>query len=186
MKIRYNLMLVILLIVSSVLLTSCKKQTGTNAAIANIKPGIDLEVNTETGSLDIWTPPNGNCSGNGCIVVPHNNKATVTFKLHGSGTWHFTEFQICAGGTKPDDCGLTDEQREEFEVFNNTGDPRTQPSSEGLVNIGSLSNDPIRSFKLKDKNTFEQDYFYIIKACSGTGGSNCVDTDPPIENKGKL
>jgi len=105
MNIRYNLVLVLICIASFMLLASCDRLFGVGMAGAHKKHTIAIEVNDTAKKLNIKTKPIGKCNvahkKAGCFVVPHNETATVTFKLHGSGGWHFTEFKVCAGIDKP-------------------------------------------------------------------------------------
>jgi len=199
MKIRYKLFWVILLIPGFMLLSSCDRLFSTGMAGAHKKHTIDLKINDTTKMLDISTKPIGKCNvahkKNGCFVVPHNAIATITFKLHGSGGWHFTEFKGCAGadkpGTAPGDCALGPSQEREFAVALKTGATRYRPGSNGAIDLKPLSR-TLRKFKLYDYNGVPQDYFYSIKACKDINDPEnpdikevCYPTDPAIQNKGR-
>ncbi len=199
MKIRYKLFWVILLISGFMLLSSCDRLFSTGMAGAHKKHTIDLKINDTTKMLDISTKPIGKCNvahkKNGCFVVPHNAIATITFKLHGSGGWHFTEFKVCAGidkpGTAPGDCELNTSQEREFAVSLRTGSTRYRPGPGGAIDLKPLST-TLRKFKLYDYNGVPQDYFYSIKACKDIEDPEhpeieevCYSTDPAIQNKGR-
>jgi hypothetical protein len=199
MKIRYNLVLMIICIASFMLLASCDRLFGVGIAGAHKKHTIDIEVNDATKKLDITTKPIGKCKAAnkkaGCFVVPHNETATVTFKLHGSGGWHFTEFKVCAGinkpGAGPDGCKLKPWQEREFAASLKTGSAKSRPGSDGIINLVPFSK-TLRKFKLYDYNGDPQDYFYSIKACKDIKNPEdsedkevCYSTDPAIENKGR-
>lgn len=190
MKIRNRLFWVILLIPGFMLLTSCERLFGVSLIGANKTYTVNLEINSKGTKLIPTTKPIGPCRAahkkDGCIVLPHNKTATITFKLHASKKWYFSELRICEGVEKPGFCVLRDWQQKEFGAFIKTGDIQKTPGLDGIVKISSLSTKPVKSFKLADYNGVPQDYFYAIKACKGAGKEKvCVTTDPAIENKGR-
>lgn len=191
MKNRYNLLLIIILLLISMLLVSCAESYKSGSMGAHNNHQIVLKVNTNTGKLDIDTRPIGNCKAShrkkGCIVVPRRETASITFKLKASTGWHLTEFKICAGIDKPDDCSLEQWQESEFGVYFKTGGQKYSPGSDGIIKLNSHAGNAIKKFILFDYNSTKQDYFYAIKACKVVGDpDSCIDTDPPIENGGRF
>lgn len=190
MKTRNRLVLVITLLTSSVLLTSCALSYKSGKAGAHKKHEIALSVNSHATELLIDTGQIGNCSHrkNGCIVVPYKETAVIAFKLKASSKWHLTEIKICQGSDKPDNpdsCSLEEWQRSQFGVFLKTGGQKYFPDSKGVINLESSLGNTVRKFVLFDYNGTKQDYFYTIKACPGTNKEGCITTDPSIENKGR-
>jgi len=190
MRYKYNPVLIIMFLTGLTLLASCDRGYKAGFVGPHKKDTIALSVNTDTKMLVVDTNPIGKCEAahrkNGCVVVARKETATISFKLRASSGWHLTEFQICAGDSKSGNCSLEKWQESEFSVFLRTGSTRQFPDSKGIVKLQSLSSNPVKKFKLFDYNSTEQDYFYTIKACKGTGDSLiCYSTDPLIRNKGR-
>jgi hypothetical protein len=187
MKTRRSILLAMTYMVGFTILTSCDKPpTGIHETIPTIKMlvigGPKLKPN-EGGSTNC----NININAKGCIEVDRGDTAEVTFEFDGFPKWHFTEFKICKG-TKADklagtwDCNLSELQREDFKFTDGSG-TELHPGRNGVVKLDDFSGS-LRNFKLHDKNSVPQEYFYQIKACKPfNSDATCAESDPPIRNK---
>ena len=181
MKIKHNILLVIIMLLSFIVLASCNNGFGLFSHHAPEKYKIKLEIDSLSGKLKVKTLPHGNCVGNGCIVVARGDEAQITFQLIRSSDWYFTEFKICQGDTKPVSCSLEDWQLSQFEVTTNAAG---FPKLDGIIKLAFA--DELMKFMVHDYNGPAQDYFYSITACKKLEDKlTCSTTDPQIDHKGR-
>ena len=191
MKTRYKLLLVNIFVTNFILLASCVNLDGLDVATGNHRDyTIKLKVNSDDNKLDVKTTARGNCKAtnhrNGCIALEHGQTAAIAFKFTRTHNWYFSELIICEGGDKPDSypCGLTPDQRKDFVALDDRGVLKVKPDEFGVIDLTKFP-ETLKKFTLFDRNKLEQDYFYSIKACRIGSKTNCVMTDPPIENRGR-
>lgn len=148
----------------------------------------DLKITGSSGNR-------GNCKTSnhiGCIEVPRNKTAKITYRLVGLPDWKFSRMQLVAehpDKPNPDKLdfgnqnGFIKEMQDDFYVRINGA--KVYPDSNGIIDLGDLADG--RNFVLVDRNRFPpkdspspQIYKYQIEACDG----DCKATDPKIENEG--
>lgn len=182
-----RLLLVLTILTSTTVLTSCIPGIVKYGHNAVESPVVKLEAVKSRDELDILTPGSSRCRAvspkAGCIAVGKRNTARIKFQLHRSGGWYFTEFKICVGKAKASqDCNLETWQQAEFLATDMQASVQLFPDATGVIDLTQLPA-PLTKFYLYDYNTVKEDYFYSIKACRSE--SDCVDTDPPIQNGGR-
>ena len=143
----------------------------------------DLQITGSSGNR-------GNCTTSnhiGCVHVPRNKTAKITYRLVGLPDWKFSRMQLVAEPSDKLDfgsqTGFTTEMQDDFYVRING--VKVYPDSNGIIDLGDLADG--RKFVLVDRNRFPpegsllpQIYKYQIEACDG----DCKATDPKIENEG--
>jgi len=150
------------------------------------KPVVDFKVATSLDELEITAPAVG-CVKKGCFKIKKKNAGEIKFNFTApDNNWQLTEFKICRDTAKSGPkCDLTLWERLDFFASNDaSGSSLYVTNGKGVIDLSSL---PAGSttFYLFDQNSIKQDYFYSIKACKPGNVPACVDTDPPIENKGR-
>lgn len=124
----------------------------------------------------------------GCIKVPQNDRAVVTFSLNAKPGWHLAQITICPE-IELAPCTLTVPQIADF-CFSKTGDDCNPimgwfPNpSDGTFDLTGLDTD-LQGFVIHDRNTVKQKYVYTIVACKDEGeDETCTTADPPWDNGG--
>ena len=152
---------------------------------------LTVEFKVGDNKLDITSPV---CVGNkkGCFKVTKKNSGQIQFLFTDPGkTWQLTEFTICKGTVKGSlDCNLKLWERLDF--FVSKGAPWTDlyvTNSTGVIDLTALKPGAVDSgpteFYLLDQNSIRAKYFYTIKACKVADRTECITTDPEIDNKGR-
>lgn len=190
MKNRDSLLLIAIVLVSLTVLVSCYPKPGGEGVdtYVQINQSIDLHVVGNPKTLKVITGPMPGCkaanSPNGCIVVPAKDTALIDFELKTSPDWHFTKMVICKNGTKAtQDCDLDLMDRAQFAARFGE-EPEINPDADGVIDL-TLFSPSLTAFDLHNENVREQDYFYTLWVCKTSDPTNCIPTDPPIENGGK-
>lgn len=150
------------------------------------KPVVDFEVATGLDKLEITFPDSG-CTKKGCLKIKNKNSGEITFNFTApDDNWQLTEFKICKGTDKSNlDCNLTLWERLDFFASNDdSGTSLFVTNIDGSIDLTSLLPGS-RTFYLFDQNSIKQEYFYRIKACNPDNDPICIETDPPIVNKGR-
>ena len=140
-------------------------------------------------SLDKLVITDSDCSpkNKGCIAVKQGHTGLVKFIFKPEDVadgWKLDEFKICKGKLKTNlDCNLSVWQRLGFFVADDDeGTKILVADKTGSFKLNQLS--PGSSeFYLFDQNTVKKWFFYSITVCKDI--SNCISTDPPIDNKGR-
>jgi hypothetical protein len=192
MKTRNYILLIIMFAACLILLSSCVNYDGLDLATGNHKDyTIKLKVNSDEDELDVKTTARGKCKATthreGCIALEHGQTAAIAFKFTQTHGWYFSELIICEGGSKPDDfsCSLTSDQRDDFVALDGRGVLKVKPNESGVIDLTKFPA-ALKKFTLFDRNKLKQDYFYSVKACRIGSKTDCVMTDPPIENGGRF
>ena len=152
---------------------------------------LTVEFKVLGSKLEVTAPV---CTGNkkGCFKVTKKNSGDITFLFTDpSKAWQLTEFKICKGATKDNQvCGLGLWERLDF--FVSKGAPWTDiynTDSNGIIDLTAIKPGVVDSgpteFHLLDQNSIKNQYFYTIKACKTTDKTDCITTDPEIDNKGR-
>lgn len=190
MKIVYNIMLTMTLVVFLMLLTSCTSPP--KISIVQITPQVDLHVVGDPKKLKVITLGSANCNPatpvdhrKGCIVVAKTETALINFELKTSPDWHFTQIQICNGIAKLGMvCTFALWQQQEFYATDSANTGKLWPNGSGVINLNLLLGNQTE-FYLFDYNSVAQDYFYTITVCNSDDEPDCINTDPPLENGGR-
>jgi len=147
---------------------------------------VKFEVREDEDKLEI-TYPFCEDKPKGCIAIAKKKAGSVKFEFTApDDTWKLTEFEICRGVDSLNlECDLSIWERLEFSVVKDDDDMTTSPifptNDKGIIDltgqgVGSTE------FYLLDQNEIKKDYFYKITACNS---DKCIDTDPPLTNKGR-
>lgn len=196
MKTRSVLILVVAVAMISVIATLIFSLTRiSQPATDTTKPKkpdkLTVEFKVAGSKLEVTAPA---CTGNkkGCFKVTKKNSGEIKFIFTDPGkTWQLTEFIICKGTTKDNEvCDL--ELWERLDFFVSEGAPWTDiygTDSKGIIDLtaikpGAVDSGPTK-FSLLDQNAIKNKYFYTIKACKTTDSTNCITTDPEIDNRGR-
>jgi hypothetical protein len=150
------------------------------------KPIVDFKVADGLDKLEITAPVAG-CTKKGCLKIKPKNAGEITFNFTApDNDWQLTEFKICKGTDKSSlDCNLTLWERLDFFASNDgLGTSLLVTNIGGGIDLTSLPTGPT-TFYLFDQNSIKQEYFYRIKACNPSNNPTCIETDPPIVNKGR-
>jgi len=150
--------------------------------------GVFSLENKSTKTMGCDKFPDTDENRRGCIVAEARTMLAVSVKLSGSGGWYFSKFQICSVDTpqKPDDfddCSLTDVERADWLVLAHNG--IAMPGTDGRVDIAGFGTG-LRQFTLLDYNWTRGLYFYRVQVCpnESSGESDCLWSDPAVENRG--
>ena len=151
---------------------------------------VKFEVMEDEDKLEITHPFCPNDKPKGCFTISKKKAGSIKFEFTAPDeTWQLTEFEICKGTDSADlDCDLGIWERLDFFVVQDDDDMTTFPvyptSNKGIID---LTNQGVGSteFYLLDQNSIKGDYFYKITACNSDDEPVCIDTDPPISNKGR-
>jgi hypothetical protein len=188
-------LLLIVLTLATVSLTSCYSALNGALKISE-KPRVFMTAQPGQGKLNIHTAGSPKCeefTGKnevGCLVAEYGEFALLSFGLNGSPDWYFAQITICKGDSKTEqDCSLDVWERREFEAYDGTPDgTRYSPDNNGVIQLPTGS-DAMDVVFVLDHNLVQQDFFYSIKACYANPPNRpsrpCVDTDPPIINRGR-
>lgn len=184
---------IFIFLTSSVLLTSCIIPWAVRPAFDFDPVAVNLKVKDQPSKqiLLVDFTKNTKCKENrplGCIRAVKGTTPLITFSFKGTNKdYFFTEIKICLGDVKPDPsdpgkaCPLANAYGSQFAASKSGGSDWYPPDeSNGAIDLTKISAS-LEEFVLIDHNLFEQNYFYIIKACKG---EECIYTDPPIENEG--
>ena len=150
------------------------------------KPTVDFEVAIGLDKLEI-TAPEAGCTKKGCFEIKNKKSGEITFNFTApDSNWQLTELKICKGTEKNNvDCDLSLWERLEFFASDDLiGTKLFVTNIGGGIDLTDLPAGPT-TFYLFDQNSIKEDYFYRIKACNPGNDPVCIDTDPPIKNKGR-
>jgi hypothetical protein len=146
-----------------------------------------VEKIASPSKLEITTAGASSCAKKGCFKIKNKNSGEITFNFTApDDKWQLTEFKICKGTDKTSlDCKLTLWERLEFFGSQDLlGTNLLVTNLGGSIDLTSLLPGS-RTFYLFDQNAINQKYFYQIKACHPSNSPPCIETDPPIVNKGR-
>ncbi len=132
--------------------------------------------------------PCSRSNNSGCFKIKRPKTGVITFTFdNAEPAWELKQFTICQGGTPIKNSCIKDltlnEQLEFFVMDDSTGTTILLTPKSGEVDLVPLG-DALRTFYLFDQNTIKQDFYYSIKACN-KDTDECLNLDPPIENKGR-
>ena len=201
MKVRH----IAMLILSVIIVMACtQKKLVDHSVSMTMTHRINLLVTGNGSDLVVSTGPMAACNRphapgpNGCMVFEHNEKGEIPFHMNGgSGTQKFyiTQLKICKGATAPSpkdkDCILSVSNALEFYVEAPNGGARVPDKDTGKVEWPYAQN--VEEFTVFNENRLEQSYYYLVIACDGPKRNpdditsvdpSCIDTDPPMDNKG--
>lgn len=186
---KMKLVKVTSLIMGLALVAGCEQIPMTLSTSQEVK----LRISSSPQKLEVFSPGSSKCrrpnKGPGCIHVAEHEIAVISFRLLQSAKWHLTKLEICKFIKKDDkkadrDCDLDDWERLEFAASNGNVSDFRIPNESGVIDLIGLDTD-LHEFQLYDQNSFEQEYFYRVRACKDSDFSDCLWTDPPIENGGR-
>ena len=195
MKIRY----IVLLVLSVTIATACTQITLVDHSKSKPRNhSIDLLV-TGNGALKVNTKAMNACGHeavNGCMVFEHNERGKISFSMSGHDDgFHITQLKICKGAEAPSpkdkDCDLSILNATDFYVATPNGWPRVPASDTGKIEWPYAQG--VKGFEVFNLNRLEQKYYYMVYACNGPEHDpddpasvkpTCIDTDPPMDNKG--
>ena len=198
MKIKH----IILLVLSATIVTACTQKDlirhsksmardhSIDLLVTGNGSGADLKVNTGRMNACAHGAPNG------CMVFERGEKGKISFSMSGNDAgFHITQLKICKGATasspKDKDCNLSIPNALDFYVEPSSGWPRVPVSGTGKIEWSYAQG--VKTFIIFNQNRLEQQYYYSVIACDGPEPDpddtasvkpKCIDTDPPMDNKG--
>ena len=198
MKIRH----IILLVLSVAIVTACTQKDlvrHSNTVARDHSINLLVTGNGSSAKMSVKTLPMAACAHgapNGCMVFERDEKGKISFSMSGNHAgFHITQLKLCKGATAPSpkdkDCDLSIPNALDFYVEAPSGWPRIPVPDTGKIEWPYAQ--VVKTFKLFNQNRLEQQYYYLVIACDGPKHDpddpasvmpNCIDTDPPMDNKG--